>query len=97
MPWRRGRRAPIEVPFLSTTTCRFESAEGLRELLAEQLVSPVRFAAAVEVALEAGTTQFIELGVGRVLSGLVRRVQRDASVLQIATPGDLAALAEVVS
>jgi malonyl CoA-acyl carrier protein transacylase len=49
------------------------------------------------VALAAGTTQFIELGVGRVLSGLVRRVQRDAAVLQIATPGDLAALAGVVS
>jgi [acyl-carrier-protein] S-malonyltransferase len=87
----------IEVPFLSTTTCRFESADGLRELLAAQLVSPVRFGAAVKVALAAGTTQFIELGVGRVLSGLVRRVQRDASVLQIATPGDLAALAGVVS
>jgi [acyl-carrier-protein] S-malonyltransferase len=87
----------IEVPFLSTTTCRFEPTDGLRELLAEQLVSPVRFGAAVEVALDAGTTQFIELGVGRVLSGLVRRVQRDAAVLQIATPGDLAALAEVVN
>jgi len=87
----------IEVPFLSTTTCRFESAEGLRELLAEQLVSPVRFAAAVQVALEAGTTQFIELGVGRVLSGLVRRVQRDAATLQIAIPADLEALAGVVS
>lgn len=87
----------VEVPFLSTTTCRFESADRLRELLAEQLVSPVRFAAAVEVALAAGTTQFIELGVGRVLSGLVRRVQRDASVVQIATPADLAVLTEVAN
>ena len=57
----------------------------------------MRFAAAVQVALEAGTTQFIELGVGRVLSGLVRRVQRDAATLQIATSADLAALAGVVS
>lgn len=92
--WTPG---PIEVPFLSTTTCRFEPADRLRELLAEQLVSPVRFGAAVAVALEAGTTQFIELGVGRVLSGLVRRVQRDASVLQVAVPGDLVALSEVVT
>ena len=86
----------IEVPFLSTTTCQFEPADGLRELLARQLVSPVRFGAAVEVALAAGATRFIELGVGRVLSGLVRRVHRGASVLQINTPGDLAALAGVV-
>lgn len=86
----------IRVPFLSTTTCRLESSEHLRVLLADQLVSPVRFGAAVEVALAAGVTQFVELGVGRVLSGLVRRVRRDAEVLQVAVPGDLAALAEVV-
>jgi [acyl-carrier-protein] S-malonyltransferase len=86
----------IEVPFLSTTTCRFEAAEHLQQLLADQLVSPVRFGAAVEVAIDHGTTQFVELGVGRVLSGLVRRVRRDASVMQVAVPGDLAGLAEVV-
>jgi len=56
----------------------------------------VRFGAAVEVALAAGTTQFVELGVGRVLSGLVKRVQRDAAVLQVNTPADLVALAKVV-
>jgi len=38
----------------------------------------------------------VELGVGRVLSGLVKRVRRDARVLQVGTPGDLAGLAEVV-
>lgn len=86
----------IDVPFLSTTTCRFEPADRLRELLAQQLVCPVRFGAAVEVALAAGTTQFVELGVGRVLSGLVKRVQRDAAVLQVNTPADLVALAKVV-
>jgi [acyl-carrier-protein] S-malonyltransferase len=85
----------IEVPFLSTTTCAFESSDTLRELLARQLVSPVRFGAAIEVALGAGVTQFIEFGVGRVLSGLVKRVRRDVSILQINTPGDLAALAKV--
>jgi [acyl-carrier-protein] S-malonyltransferase len=91
--WTPGE---ITTPFLSTTTCRFEPADHLRDLLADQLVSPVRFGSAVEAALAAGTTQFIEIGVGRVLSGLVRRVQRDAAVMQITAPGDLASLAEVV-
>jgi [acyl-carrier-protein] S-malonyltransferase len=91
--WTPGQMA---VPFLSTTTCRFEPAGRLRELLAEQLVSPVRFGTAVDVALEKGTTQFVELGVGRVLSGLVRRVRRDAAVMQIAVPGDLDTLTQVV-
>jgi [acyl-carrier-protein] S-malonyltransferase len=87
----------IEIPFLSTTTCRFEPADALQQLLADQLVSPVRFGAAVEEALAAGTTQFVELGVGRVLSGLVRRVRRDVPCTQITTPADLAGISEVVS
>lgn len=90
--WTPGE---IRVPFLSTTTCRFESADHLRVLLVDQLVSPVRFGAAVEVALQAGVTRFVELGVGRVLSGLVRRVRRDAEVVQVTVPADLAALAGV--
>lgn len=92
--WTPG---PIEVPFLSTTTCRFEPTDGLQKLLADQLVSPVRFGAAVEVALDAGVTRFVELGVGRVLSGLVRRVRRDAAVMQITTPADLEGIPEVVN
>lgn len=91
--WTPG---PIEVPFLSTTTCRFEPSDALQQLLADQLVSPVRFGAAVDVALDAGVTQFVELGVGRVLSGLVRRVRRDAAVMQIAVPSDLAGIEGVV-
>ncbi len=91
--WSPGE---IDVPFLSTTTCRFEPAGGLRRLLADQLVSPVRFGAAVEVAIDHGATMFIELGVGRVLSGLVRRVRRDATVMQITSPGELDGIAEVM-
>ena len=79
--------------FLSTTTVAVEPAERLREILLAQLVAPVRFGHAVEHALEMGVTRFVELGPGRVLSGLVRRVRRDAETMQIGTPDDLAALA----
>jgi [acyl-carrier-protein] S-malonyltransferase len=86
--------APPAVPFLSTTTCREEPPERMREVLLLQLTSPVRFGDAVEAALARGATRFVELGVGRVLSGLVKRVRRDADLVQIGAPGDLAALAE---
>lgn len=92
--WAPGE---IEIPFLSTTTCRFEPADALQQLLADQLVSPVRFGAGVEAALDAGATQFVELGVGRVLSGLVRRIRRDVPCTQITTPADLDGIAEMVS
>jgi len=80
-------------PFLSATTVRVEGPATLREVLLGQLVSPVRFGAAVEAAVAMGATRFVEVGPGRVLSGLVRRVRRDAAVSRIGEPEDLAALA----
>lgn len=80
--------------FLSTTTVAVEPAERLREILLAQLLAPVRFGHAVEHALQMGVTRFVEFGPGRVLSGLVRRVRRDAETVQIGTPDDIAALAE---
>ena len=79
--------------FLSTTTVAVEPADRLHEILLAQLVAPVRFAHAVEHALDMGVTRFVEFGPGRVLSGLVRRVRRDAETVQIGIPDDLAALA----
>jgi len=93
----RWEPLPPAVPFLSTTTCSVEPPEHMRQVLLAQLTSPVRFGEAVERALELGATTFVELGVGRVLSGLVKRVRRDARVMQVRVPGDLGALAEVVA
>jgi [acyl-carrier-protein] S-malonyltransferase len=78
--------------FLSTTTCAIEGAGRLRAVLLEQLTAPVRFGAAVEVALDRGVERFVELGPGRVLSGLVRRVRRSATTVAVGAPDDLAAL-----
>ena len=82
-------------PFLSTTTGVVEPPERLREILLAQLTSPVRFGDAVEAALALGAERFVELGPGRVLSGLVRRIRRDAPVANLSEPGDVDALAAV--
>jgi [acyl-carrier-protein] S-malonyltransferase len=88
--WEPAEPSPS---FLSTTTVAVEPAERLREVLLAQLLAPVRFGHAVEHALEMGVTRFVELGPGRVLSGLVRRVRRDAETIQIGSPDNVAALA----
>lgn len=84
--------APPDPPFLSTTTCAVEPPERLREVLLDQLTSPVRFGAAVEVAIGMGAGRMVEVGPGRVLSGLVRRVRRDLPTAQVGEPADLAGL-----
>jgi [acyl-carrier-protein] S-malonyltransferase len=85
--------APPDPPFLSTTTCEREPPERMREVLLAQLTAPVRFGDAVAAALEAGATRFVEVGHGRVLSGLVRRVRRDVAVSQVGEPADVEAMA----
>jgi [acyl-carrier-protein] S-malonyltransferase len=87
--WEPASPSPV---FLSTTTVQVEPAERLREVLLDQLLAPVRFGAAVEKALEMGVTRFVELGPGKVLSGLVRRVRRDVPSAQVGVPADLETL-----
>ena len=83
--------------FLSTTTAQVEPAERMRPVLLDQLTSPVRFGQAVEAAIAMGADTFVELGPGRVLSGLVKRIKRDASLHQVGGPDDLAGIAEVMA
>jgi [acyl-carrier-protein] S-malonyltransferase len=49
-------------------------ADGLREALIAQIASPVRWVDCVRTLVDSGCTTFLELGPGRVLSGLVRQI-----------------------
>jgi [acyl-carrier-protein] S-malonyltransferase len=85
--------SPGEPPFLSTTTVAVEGPERLRGVLVDQVTAPVRFAEGVQAAIGMGAERFVELGPGKVLSGLVRRVRRDLPVDRVGEPADLDALA----
>jgi [acyl-carrier-protein] S-malonyltransferase len=64
-----------EVPLVANFSGRVVSdAEGLREALVTQIASPVRWVDCVQTLVDAGCTSFLELGPGRVLSGLVRQI-----------------------
>ncbi|MEM6996726.1 MAG: beta-ketoacyl synthase N-terminal-like domain-containing protein, partial [Myxococcota bacterium] len=55
-----------------------EGDEAAQQLLADQLVSPVRFAACIDAMVADGVATFVELGPGRRLSGLVTAIAGDA-------------------
>lgn len=55
----------------------------VRGALIDQIASAVRWVDCVETLRENGVTRFIELGPGRVLSGLVRRIDREAETLAV--------------
>lgn len=84
--------AAADPPFLSTTTVAVEPPGRLREVLLDQVTSPVRFGDGVCAAIGLGAERFVEVGPGKVLSALVRRVRRDLPVARVGEPADLDAL-----
>lgn len=66
--------------------------ESIRESLVRQLLSPVRWEESVRAMRTDGFERFVEMGPGKVLSGLIRSIDRAATTAAIGTPDDLAAL-----
>jgi len=60
-----------------------------REALIRQVVSPVRWRETVEALLQDGIESFVEVGPGKVLSGLVRGIRRDVTTYQAGDPEGL--------
>lgn len=63
------------------------SGDEARELLVRQLTAPVRWAESVRRMVAAGVERTVELGPGRVLCGLARRIDRDLPCTSIEGPG----------
>ncbi|MHB0914447.1 MAG: ACP S-malonyltransferase [Thermoleophilia bacterium] len=76
-------------PFFSSTTCEFEDSEALGELMEQQIVSPVRWRQAVEKLIAGGFDRFIEVGSGKVLSGLIKRIDREVTAVSISDPASI--------
>ncbi len=69
------------------------SADAI-DALVQQVSAPVRWEDVVRRLASEGVTTYVEVGPGTVLSGLVRKIQKDAKVLSFAGPDDLPAIEE---
>jgi [acyl-carrier-protein] S-malonyltransferase len=65
------------------------SAADLRQDLKAQLTSRVRWTESVQRMLAAGIVTFAEVGAGEVLLGLIRRIDRSASLIALDRPESL--------
>ncbi len=65
--------------------------EGIRNLLVEQVTGAVRWRESVASMGSLGITDMIEIGAGKVLSGLARRIDRDLNTMNIQDPADIEA------
>jgi [acyl-carrier-protein] S-malonyltransferase len=72
------------VPVISNVTAKpLTSAAELRDELVTQLTSPVRWVDCVRAMVQGGARTFYEIGPGRVLAGLVRRIAPEATVVNL--------------
>lgn len=81
---RRTAFAPLRVPLVTNVDAEFiSSGEEARESLIRQVSLPVRWEECVRELLEQGVTTFVEVGPGRVLSGLLRQVDRSVHCFNV--------------
>lgn len=83
------------VPVVANVTARPErDPEAIRRLLVEQVTGRVRWRESMEwLAGEGGVTRFVEVGSGKVLTGMAKRIAPDAESLALNTPEELEAFA----
>ena len=86
--------APLAVPlFANVTAARTQNPEEIRTLLIEQVTGRVRWRETIEAMAASGIAQCVELGAGRVLAGMVKRIAPDMQALSVSEPAQLEAFA----
>jgi len=71
------------VPIVANVTGRaITTAEEIRQELAHHVERPVNWTLSVREMVNAGVTTFVEVDPGQVLSGLIRRINRDVTTIR---------------
>jgi [acyl-carrier-protein] S-malonyltransferase len=85
-------RGPV-VPVVANVSAQKESApDTIRDLLVRQVTATVRWRECVAAMAELGVDSFVELGAGKVLAGLVKRIAPDATAVSAGTPAEIEAV-----
>lgn len=85
---------PPAIPVLHNVSAAPAAAEEIPGLLAEQLASPVRWVEIVQRIADEGVTAMVEAGPGKVLAGLVKRIDKRLEAFAVADPAGLATALE---
>lgn len=79
LPLRQPR-----IPIVANITGQIlTSADDIRKELADHILKPVQWSTSVVEMVARGSAQFLEIGPGQVLSGLIRRISQDSQVVSL--------------
>ncbi len=88
--------APILPVIANVTAAKVTDPSEIRDLLVQQVTATVRWRESVEEMTRLGVTNFYELGSGKVLSGLVKRIAPDALATPVGSPAEIEAVLKVL-
>ncbi len=61
----------------------YRQDDNIREILAKHIMSPVKFKDSIEKMLNLGVDTFVEIGPGKVLSGFIKRINKEVNIMNI--------------
>ena len=89
-------QAPV-VPLVANVTAEAATdPDQIRRQLVEQVAGRVRWASSVEWMAAQGVTSFVEIGAGKALSGMIRRIVKEAETANVGTAAEAVAVATAI-
>ena len=86
------------VPLVANVRAEAVSDVGtIRDLLVQQVTGSVRWRESVAWMVQRGVTEFYEIGAGKALSGMIRRIDREAATAQVGTADEVKAAAAALA
>lgn len=92
---RNTQFSDLQVPLVTNVDAdTIEHGNEAREALIRQVTMPVRWEESVRLLIDEGVNTFVEVGPGRVLTGLLRQIERSVTALNVEDEKSLAATVE---
>jgi [acyl-carrier-protein] S-malonyltransferase len=89
---------PLRVPVVTNVDAdTIETGDEACHALIRQVTMPVRWEESVRLLIDEGVNTFVELGPGRVLTGLLRQIERSVATLNVEDEKSLAATVEKIA
>ena len=85
-------RPPVVPVIANASAAKATDPDEIRDLLVRQVTATVRWRESVAAMTAMGIDSFVELGAGKVLGGLIRRIAPDAAVAAAGTPAEVEAV-----
>lgn len=73
----------FKLELISNTTAKVMKDSEIKELLTRQVMEPVRFYESIEIMKALGVNRFIEVGPGKVLSGFIKKIDKEANFTNV--------------